>query len=433
MSRSLHLSMIVTASVAGAVMACCSSAAAVAHQTTGVVWQGESISLSDMNAQSGPSLVVGAPYSNDAAGAALFFKRNNKGEWKQVAKFTELSQRDSKFGHSVSVSLDGTVALVGAPNYGASIDNPYEGPGAAYVYRYKNGSWKKSAVLRGTNVLGNARLGYSVWISPDGKTGFVGGKEDNNGLGAVWVYDLTGSSPKQQGKLLPSDANGAARFGQSISSSKTGDRVVIGGSEDAGSMGASWIFERKNGKWAQIGSKIVGVGGVGGYQAQGYSLSMKWAGDGFVTGAPWDNDYRGSAFVFERSSNGNWVQKIRLTDPVTREYGNFGESVAMSGGNGSNIIVGEPYAAITADHDGEVLNFARNSPTASYLLKATITTGPCERLGESVAISPSSDFILASGPSTLINGQGTGATCFYVKDNSLKEPWKLTGKPIYGK
>src|SRR5579885_995102 len=75
-------------------------------------------------------------------------------------------------GWADSVSADGTTELVGAPGVAG-------GKGAVYVYHVSDaGSWTSSSTPVATltskaGKIGDA-LGYSVALSPDGTTAFVG-------------------------------------------------------------------------------------------------------------------------------------------------------------------------------------------------------------------------------------------------------------------
>jgi hypothetical protein len=71
-------------------------------------------------------------------------------------------------GKAVSLSADGTTALVGAWGYGGNYT------GAVYVFHETPAGWSQSAVL--TNGAGAAddRFGAAVALSPDGTTALIG-------------------------------------------------------------------------------------------------------------------------------------------------------------------------------------------------------------------------------------------------------------------
>jgi hypothetical protein len=69
----------------------------------------------------------------------------------------------------------------------------------------------------------------------------------------------------QQGnKLVGDDAVGAAQQGLSVAVSADGNTAVVGGRLDDGGAGAAWVYVRNsNGVWTQQGAKLIGSGAVG--------------------------------------------------------------------------------------------------------------------------------------------------------------------------
>jgi hypothetical protein len=151
--------------------------------------QGLSVALSaDSN-----TALVGGPGDNSAAGAAWVFTRRGSTWTQQGNKITGggagPNGRQELLGASVSLSGDGSTALVGGPG-----DNSYAG--AAWVFQHTRGAWRQ--VLRklvGTRAAGPAWQGSSVCMSANGKTAIVGGPMDNQiryevGTGAAWIFAL---------------------------------------------------------------------------------------------------------------------------------------------------------------------------------------------------------------------------------------------------
>jgi hypothetical protein len=114
-------------------------------------------------------------------------------------------------GYSVDISDDGFTIVVGA-----IYDN--SGVGCAYVFVKQNGFYNQfGPKLVGSGSIGSSLQGVSVAISGDGMTICVGGDEDNNGIGATWVYIRTINGFVQQGpKLIALDAIGYAYQGVSV-------------------------------------------------------------------------------------------------------------------------------------------------------------------------------------------------------------------------
>jgi hypothetical protein len=257
--------------------------------------QGSSVALS----ADGNTAIVGGPGDSAGNGAAWVFTRSG-GVW---------AQQGSKLvgtgggvvgvgiqGASVALSADGNTAIVGGPG-----DNAV---GAAWVYTRSNGVWiQQGSKLVGTGAVANAAQGWSVALSADGNTAIVGGPYYDfygTGLGAAWVYTRSGGVWAQQGsKLAGTGAIGRALEGWSVALPGDGNTAVVGGLLDNSGIGAVWVFTRSGGVWAQQGSKLVGTGAVGPYNAaQGLSVALSADGNTSATGGPGDNSGTGAAWVF---------------------------------------------------------------------------------------------------------------------------------------
>jgi hypothetical protein len=154
-------------------------------------------------------------------------------------------------GESVALSADGNTAIVGGYT-----DN--SNAGAAWVYTRSGGVWtQQGSKLVGTGAVGNAEQGGpSVALSADGNTAIVGGFADNSFTGAAWVYTRTGGVWTQQGtKLVGAGAVGNAEQGSHVALSADGNTAMLGGRGDNSGMGAAWVFiqptieDCQNGGW----------------------------------------------------------------------------------------------------------------------------------------------------------------------------------------
>ncbi|MEJ7675203.1 MAG: hypothetical protein WKF59_21485 [Chitinophagaceae bacterium] len=114
--------------------------------------------------------------------------------------------------------------------------------------------------LVGLGAIGNALQGKSVSVSADGNTLVFSGPADNGETGAIWIYNRTNNAWNQVAKLVGSGA--VSNSGQgSVAISADGKTVIVGGRGDNLGTGAAWIFTLNNGIWAQQGSKLVGSRG----------------------------------------------------------------------------------------------------------------------------------------------------------------------------
>lgn len=196
--------------------------------------QGISVGLS----ADGNTAIVGAPLDNNQQGAAfLYFKSGT--EWDKQAKKLDVSSYPGTKWQGVSVALnaDGTSAILGA-----SVAD--KARGAAWVFAKNGSEWTlKGNKMAGTVSSDNAAQGWSVAMSADGNTVLIGAKADNWTNGAAWVFTWSGNSWEQRGPKLTGIGNvGVANQGQSLALSADGSTAIIGGNQDNDRMGASWIF-----------------------------------------------------------------------------------------------------------------------------------------------------------------------------------------------
>jgi hypothetical protein len=207
--------------------------------------------------------------------------------------------------------------------------------------------------LGATDAIGYAQQGYSVAVSADGNTAVVGGVSDNVSVGASWVYTRSGGIWAQQGKLVATDAVGAAQQGSSVAVSADGNTAVVGGYKDNGSIGAAWVYTRSGTTWTQQGSKLVGTGAVG-PAYQGSSVALSADGNTAVVGGYYDNNGVGAAWVYTRSGT-TWTQqgsKLVGNDATVSAYQGYSAalsadgSTAMVGGYQDNSSVGAAWTYI---------------------------------------------------------------------------------------
>ena len=147
----------------------------VGSGAVGQAQQGLSVSVSG----DGGTAMVGGPVDNSYTGAAWVFVRSD-GEWTQqglkLVGSGAIAQAEQ--GYSVSLSGDGNTAIVGA-----LVD-----PAGTWVFTRSDGVWtQQGSKLVGTGAVGPGGHGYPVSISMDGSTAIVGAPGDDE-VGAVWVY-----------------------------------------------------------------------------------------------------------------------------------------------------------------------------------------------------------------------------------------------------
>lgn len=368
----------------------------------GQAYQGNSVSLSS----DGNTAIVSGPGDNGDMGAVWVYTRTGSTWSQQGNKLVGTGAVGEAHQGSVCISSDGNSLIVGGQG-----DNG--GIGAAWVFTRTGGVWSQQGnKIVGTGAVGNAGQGYSVAISADGNTALVGGTNDNNGVGAAWVFTRSGGVWTQQGpKLVGVGATGVAHQGFSVSISGDGNTAIVGGFWDNNFTGAAWVFTRSNGAWSQQGSKLVGTGAVGG-AGQGHAVSLSSDGNTALVGGHIDNGIVGAAWVFTRTA-GVWSQQgNKIVGSGAMGESNQGNAVSLSGDGNTAIIGASGYSSGGV---GAAWVFMRNGGVWTQQgskLVVSDAVGPNVYQGGSVSIS-------SDGNTAILGGGGdnsrVGAAWVFVK------------------
>ncbi|HTY98145.1 MAG TPA: hypothetical protein VMB91_13960 [Solirubrobacteraceae bacterium] len=184
-------------------------------------------------------------------GAVYAFTRSGETWSQQGSKITPTGEiGEGQFGLSVALSAEGNTALVGAPwDNNAKGFGP--GTGAAWVFTRSGKKWSQQGEkLTGEGESGReAQFGHSVALSFEGNLALIGGPWDTQGEenlpghGAAWVFTQAGGKWSQQGeKLTARGETGNGEFAESVALASNGRTAVLGGALDKGSLGGAWAF-----------------------------------------------------------------------------------------------------------------------------------------------------------------------------------------------
>ena len=348
----------------------------------------------------GNTAIVGGPSDNGNVGAAWVFTRSGSTWTQQGPKLTGTGETgNGRFGFRVALSDDGNTALIGGP-----VDNSLTG--AVWVFVRSGTTWEQQGekLTAGAEETGKGEFGIGVALSGDGNTALIGASADKGGLGAAWAFVRSGTTWEHQGaKLTGAEGLEAPRFGFSVALSEDGNTAFIGGGGDNIGIGAVWAFVRSGTAWEQQGPKLLGSGEAGAGHL-GFSVALSADGNTAVAGAVADNNEIGAAFVFVRSGT-SWAQQgAKLTGAEESGHAVFGARVALSD-DGNTAVVGGPV-----DHEsaGALWLFGREGTTWKQTgAKITVSeeSGKGE-FGASAAISGDAKTILAGGPA---DNAGIGA------------------------
>ncbi|MGE5621173.1 MAG: T9SS type A sorting domain-containing protein [archaeon] len=390
----------------------------VGNDVTGNAHSGQSVAIS----ADGNTAIIGGSTDNNNIGAAWIFVRQNGAWTQQGSKLVGTGYiGNPNQGSSVSISSDGNTVIVGA-----LIDN--YGKGAAWIFTRAGGVWtQQGSKLVGTGAAGNARQGCSVALSSDGNTAIVGGRDDNGGYGAAWIFTRqSGTWTQQGGKLIKTDGGGTAGLGYAVSLSADGNTAILGGALYFSNTGGAWIFTRAGGVWTQQGSRLVGTESGAG-DLQGYAVDISSDGNTAIIGGIGNNGRIGAAWIFTRAG-GTWTQQGgKLVGSGSTGPANQGGGVSLSSDGNTAVVGGSNDDA----GKGAVWVFSRQGGTWTQLGNKLVGAGAAgvAILGWSAAISYDGNTIIAGGAA---DNNGKGAAWIFFRELDPGAPVPVISYPTGG-
>ncbi|MFY0715353.1 T9SS type A sorting domain-containing protein [Seonamhaeicola sp. NFXS20] len=356
---------------------------------------GYSVSLS----AEGTILAIGAI---DPTGFVRVFE-NIAGDWTQIGAAIDGEAADDESGTSVSLSADGTIMAIGAPEN----DGNGEDSGHVRVFQNINNKWTQI----GGNIDGEAaddESGTSVSLSADGTIMAIGAPEnDGNGedSGHVRVFKYNGTNNWDQ---IGEDINGKAAgdfSGVSVSLSADGTILAIGAPGNDGNgdySGHVRVFKYNGTDWDQIGEDIDGVASL---DSSGRSVSLSADGTILAIGAPGnDGNGDGSGHVRVFKYNGtDWPQIGEDIDGVA-SLDSSGRSVSLSA-DGTILAIGAPGNDGNGDGSGHVRVFKYNGTDWPQIGDDIVGVAANDFSGTSVSLSADGS-ILAIGAPEYFSGSG---------------------------
>jgi len=288
---------------------------------------GDAVALSE----DGNTAIIGAPNkhigANSDQGAAYIFRRNGSSWVQQQELLASDGAELDGFGVSVALSSDGNTALVGA--WGKNSE------GAAYIFKWNGSSWTQQAKLTASDAVAGNTFGLSVSLSGDGTIALVGDWYKtvgaNSSQGAAYVFKWNGAAWVQQQELTSSDGAAGDVFSAGLAISRDGSTIIAGSPQkkvgaNVG-QGAAYIFKLISGSWTQQQELTSSDGAAGNSLGRAGSLSSD--GKSIMISAPGRDSDRGAAYLFQWNG-AVWVQQQTLTASDGVAGDNFGGDLAVS-------------------------------------------------------------------------------------------------------
>ena len=360
---------------------------------------GRDVSLSS----DGTIMAVGA-IENDGGGENVGHVRVFKfsdGSWTQIGADIDTSGSSSSqgnlngdFGHSVSLSSDGTILAIG-DRYFSSED--HINSGLVRVFQYSDNSWSQI----GSDLIGlspNSNFGFDVSLSSDGTIVASGDIGHNELSGTIRIFQYVNSSWDQLGDNIIGTSYGE-RLGYSLDISSDGSIIAAASPYQDSKNGEVRVFQYSEDGWIQLGEDINGEASGDEF---GNNVNLNSNGTVLAIGAPYnaatfsDNINRaGHVRVFEFSNN-SWSQKGSDID-AENSQDEFGRGIGLSS-NGNVIAIGG-----TQYHDdgSGIVNVYTWTGTdwekfGNSISAENTSSGATDFFGEEVSLS-SNGTIVASG------------------------------------
>ena len=205
---------------------------------------GASVALS----ADGNTALVGAYATFPGTQGSVYALVRSGTTWSQQAKLLASDGAvQDQFGCSLALSDDGNTALVGAYKIiiGSNTDQ-----GAAYAFVRSGTTWSQQAKVLASDGAAGDYFGLSVSLSADGNIALVGAPDDtadsNTMQGSAYFFVRSGTTWSQQAKLLASDGAAWDQFGYASAMSADGHTALVGAYYDTvggnEGQGSAYIF-----------------------------------------------------------------------------------------------------------------------------------------------------------------------------------------------
>ena len=279
--------------------------------------------------------------------AFLLSAATMQAQFEQSAKVVS-SNRESRAEYGTSVAITENFAIVGASRETIA-------SGAAYVYSKDNqGNWSFLQRLAATDPNEGAEYGGGVAFSENFLV-VAAGRADVDGVqraGALYVYDYQNNNWEFSSKLAASDMTNDAKLGMNPTSMDAeGNTIVAGAPGENGWMGSVYVFNEAGGTWTEA-QKILSPNPQ---TNEVFGIGVALSGDYLVVGANEVDGRKGAAYVYEKNGNGEfeYSQTLMASDAANDAF--FGTAVSI---DGDQMIIGA-YGANA--EQGAAYIFERNT------------------------------------------------------------------------
>jgi hypothetical protein len=356
----------------------------------------------------GTTAVVGAPFETvstfSSAGSAYTFSTTTGSLLKTLKSLHP--QDPGEFGQSVAI-YSGTI-VAGAP---AETASGYSAAGNAYTLSSSTGKIVKTlsspnTKLHSPNVQASGLFGTSVATTTNTIVVGAPGETASSDAGAGNVYTFGSSTGAHIRTLVSPSPQAGGAFGTSVAIYGT---TIVVGAPGEGSGGNVYVFG------ATTGAKISTIADPNGVVGDGFGTTVAIYGTTVVVGAPTEevssNHQVGVAYSF--TTAGKLLHTLNSPNEISG--GNFGSGVAISG---SIIVVGatgETQSGFAAA--GNAYTFSASTGLSTHTLKDPNAQDGGE-FGTSVAISGGGTIVVGAAHETAKGGGAAGSAYTFSSSGS---------------
>ncbi len=333
--------------------------------------------------------------------------------WTQVGGDLVGEFSEDEAGFSISVSEDGSRAIVGARR------NKRDGlrnRGAARIFEFDINS---NSFVPIWDVVGEAagdQCGYSASMTRNGTrvaVGCIGSDKNGKNAGQVHIYDEDKFSKMWNLVQNLVGEKEYSLFGASISFSQDGAKIIVGApyyseGADVIKSGRTYVYaEMNDAEWVQLGGPMYGKSSN---ELFGWSVSFSPTAPFVAVGAP----------LLEGSSGSGYVKVYAFQENDWQEYGDqmmlgvagdrFGFSVSLAGDyTYQRVAIGAPGMSINGEGSGLVSVYESDGPggwqrSGDDLLGDSLG----ENLGYAVSMTSDGSRVIVGVPTKMVDGVSVG-------------------------
>ena len=218
----------------------------------------------------GNQMLISAPFGSDGEGRVYSFTyREDSDTWEEMGQLQAPALSDQTM-FGTDIAIGDGFSLVGAPGAGM---------GAVFVYGLSGDMWQLASLLYPYESTGGA-MEFGGSIALDGNSALIGAFSAVQGQGRVFSYTFNPETFEWNAAAkISSDEDGRAFFGRTVG---LGGNIAVGVANGADrGAGAAWVFERVDDEWTSAGRITGDVLGMDAITGDEVSCSTDGEASGF--------------------------------------------------------------------------------------------------------------------------------------------------------